>query len=251
MGCAKSALGKKTSVGYTSMDNDGKIRLTIRLGTGEEASPTFLQVEIDSDATAADLKAKIEEEYKVPSRLQLLRRSDRGKPAASIWDGERVANFNEVMFLTVESPVLKKLQAQVTAMVKESAETKQAMMESLKGVRYNLNFVFQPDGQLEKTLHHEFEALTFVGDAMQVVQMELGSAVDRSKTIFFQLRGKYLPPNARFAQCGIENNETLIATTAPPLAAFATAHAKPRTLDTKRSSAHGRDNTQLSHESVD
>merc|ERR1712087_972087 len=102
--------------------------------------------------------------------------------------------------------------------LQEAAETDQALVESLQGVTYRVNFERPQDagGQAAgKKVLVELDALANMEVVKQMVEVEMFGAVG-AEPAFLVFQGTPLPPHLTLFHCGVEEGSTIQVVKEPP-----------------------------------
>merc|ERR1719330_204476 len=102
--------------------------------------------------------------------------------------------------------------------LQEAAETDQALLESLQGVTYHVNFERPQDagGQAAgKKVRLELDALANMEIVKQMVEVEMFGAVG-AEPAFLVFQGAPLPPHLTLYHCGVEEGSNVQVVKEPP-----------------------------------
>jgi len=204
---------------------------------GLGAEEDVWQVEVPATATVADLKAKIEELYEVPIQAQQLALAS-GAPAEAALSGDAKAETLEGKKVYLDPAPSGTMEAAMDPLfgglmpggspdeeaafagmaealmgaAQEAQEVDQALMESLQGVTYKVNFERPSDVggcAAGKKVQLDLDALALAGDVQQMVEVELFGAVDK-EPVFLVFEGRPLMPQIPLFHAGIEDGKTVV-----------------------------------------
>lgn len=222
--------------------NGGLVISIVRSSTwGMGGEDDVWQVEVPAAASVKDLKAKIEELYEVPMRMQKLAKSS-NPSEPSLEDTILVETLAKQKIYLLPAPIgdvlglgdmgamglagpapeaqaaLAGLAESFMGAMHESMETAKAMQDSLQGVTYKVTFErpVEAGGKAAgKRVALSLDALALVSDVQQMVEVELFGA-GNSEPAFLIFEGKPLPPVIPIHAAGIEDGKTVIVSKEKP-----------------------------------
>jgi len=188
------------------------------------------QVEVPATATIAQLKETIEQLYELPKEAQRLSLGETPESPA-LEDSAKVETVGRRVYLLPsengglagledfgDDPMMAGMAEALMGAAQENMEVTAALEESLRGVMYKVTFKRPAEAggaAAGREVKLELEALTLVGDAQQIVEVELFGGVDKEPA-YLTFEGMPLPPHVALYQAGIEDGKTVVVSKERP-----------------------------------